>query len=196
MSKILMRLKDFLIAKLQNSYDCDAQFLKRSQDEAKNSSDRGSDKKSIVEVMNKVIALGYKTEKGKERERGNTSSSPRKAQARPKVRYFSFQADGFRFELASSSFTNLSFRNSTTPAGMLNHILYSRLPDILQSALAHQHLILTLNPIVDLYEDCRNTLSATFCRPQPREEDKDWRGSPMREGLNLNDTARRRFDSI
>lgn len=150
MSKIMVRLKDFLLSKLNNSYECEALFLKRSQDESKNSSDQGNDKRSVVEVMNKVIALGYKNDKGSSG-RGHTSSSPRKVQSKPKVRYFSFHTDHFRFELASSSFTNLSFRTNTTPASMLNHILYSRLPNILQSSLAQQNLILTINPIVDRY---------------------------------------------
>lgn len=34
---------------------------------------------------------------------------------------------------------------------MLNNILYSKLPDILQSAITQKYLILTVNPIVDLY---------------------------------------------
>lgn len=164
MSQIIVRLKDFLISKLKNCYECEALFLKRSQDESKNGSEQGSDKKAVVDIVNKVVALGYRQEKG----RTLTASSPRKAQPKPKVRYFSFQADQFRLELASSSFTGLSFRQSTTPREMLNHILYSRLPHILQSSRAHQHLVLTINPIVDLYEHCRNTLSATFCRARVR----------------------------
>jgi hypothetical protein len=32
MSQMVVRLKDFLIAKLQNCYECEALFLKRSQD--------------------------------------------------------------------------------------------------------------------------------------------------------------------
>jgi hypothetical protein len=52
---------------------------------------------------------------------------------------------------------------------MLNNILFSKLPDILQSSISQKYLILTLNPIVDLYEDCKNTLSTTICRAaQPK----------------------------
>ena len=73
---------------------------------------------------------------------------------------------------------------------MLNNILYSKLPNILQSNLSQKHLVLTLNPIVDLYEDCKNTLSTTFCKhsqdeikddPEPSE---NWRGSPVKGELN------------
>lgn len=67
-------------------------------------------------------------------------------------------------EVGTSSFTGLSFRDKMTPASMLNNIIYSKLPDILQSTISQKYMILTLNPIVDLYEDCRNTLSTTFCR--------------------------------
>lgn len=63
-----------------------------------------------MDIINKVIALGYKNEKG----RVHTASSPRKVQPKPKVRYFSFQADQFRLEVGSSSFTGISFRQSNT----------------------------------------------------------------------------------
>jgi hypothetical protein len=181
MSQIIVRLKDFLIAKLQNCYESEALFLKRSQDESKNSSEQGHDKKAVVDIINKVIALGYKNEKG----RVNTASSPRKVQPKPKVRYFSFQVDQFRLEVGSSSFTGISFRQSNTPRELLNHILYSRLPDVLQSSRARQHLVLTINPIVDLYDHCRNTLSATFCRGRIREENgPGYLTSPIRDELN------------
>ena len=52
---------------------------------------------------------------------------------------------------------------------MLNNILYSKLPNVLQSNLSQKHLVLTLNPIVDLYEDCKNTLSTTFCKTMQDE---------------------------
>lgn len=149
LSKILVRLKDFLIHKLQNCYEAEALYLKRSQEEARNSSEHATDKNAVAEVINKVVALGYRNEKGKERML--PASSPKKNQAKPKVRYFSLQADQFRLELASSSFTGISFRPSVPPTALLNHILYSRLPDVLQSSRARQHLVLTLNPIVDLY---------------------------------------------
>lgn len=47
---------------------------------------------------------------------------------------------------------------------MLNNMLYSKLPNILQSTISQKYLVLTLNPIVDLYEECKNTLSTTFCK--------------------------------
>lgn len=86
-----------------------------------------------------------------------------------------------------------------TAANMLNNIIYSKLPDILQSAISQKYLILTLNPIVDLYEDCRNTLSTTFCKAtqiQIKEDDeiKDWRASPARE--ELNEVAKKKLESI
>lgn len=85
-----------------------------------------------------------------------------------------------------------------TSTNMLNNILYSKLPDILQSTISQKYLILTLNPIVDLYDDCRNTLSTTFCKAaiQPREEEevKDWRASPARE--ELNEVAKKKLENI
>lgn len=69
---------------------------------------------------------------------------------------------------------------------MFNNLLFSKLPNILQSTLSQKYLVLTLNPIVDLYEDCKNTLSTTFCK-FIQEESKDeleyaeeWKNSPVR----------------
>jgi hypothetical protein len=71
---------------------------------------------------------------------------------------------------------------------MLNNIFYTKLLDILQSLISQKHLLLVINPIVDLYEDCKNTLSATLYKggavSREEEEFKDWRGSPVREELN------------
>lgn len=69
--------------------------------------DKGRSRQEIIDIINKVIALGYKNEKAKE---SKFNVSPRKGQSRPKVRFFSFTADNFYFEIGTSSFTNLSFR--------------------------------------------------------------------------------------
>jgi hypothetical protein len=80
-----------------------------------------------------------------------------------------------------------------TSNNMLNNILYSKLPDILQSSISQKYLILTLNPIVDLYEDCKNTLSTTFCRAfEPKDdENREWKASPAKE--ELNDVAKKKL---
>jgi hypothetical protein len=39
--------------------------------------------------------------------------------------------------------------------------MYSKLPNILQPTYCQRFIILTLNPIIDLYDDCKNTLSVT-----------------------------------
>jgi len=68
---------------------------------------------------------------------------------------------------------------------MLNNILYSKLPDILQSSMSQKHVILTLNPIVDLYEDCKNTLNITNCKSASIQKDddewRDWKNSPVKD---------------
>ena len=88
----------------------------------------------------------------------------RKVQSKPKVRYFKIKVDDFALEVGTSSFTSLSFRDKTSVSTMFNNLLFSKLPNILQSTLSQKYLVLTLNPIVDLYEDCKNTLSTTFCK--------------------------------
>jgi len=67
-----------------------------------------------------------------------------------------------------------------------NNVLFSKLPDVLQSSYGQKYLILTLNPIVDLYEDCKNTLNVTLCRvvlPGKKEDLKEI-DSPRKEMLN------------
>jgi hypothetical protein len=111
-------------------------------------------------LIEKIIGLGHKNEKIKEK----YSVSPRKGQSKPKIRYFNIRIGDFYLEMGSSSFTALTFRDKMTSSNMLSNVLYSKLPDILQSSISNKYLILTLNPIVDLYEECRNTLSTTLCK--------------------------------
>ena len=75
--------------------------------------------------------------------------------------------------MGTSSYTGVNLRDKMTPSAMLNHILYSKLPDVLQSTLAHKHLVLTLNPIVSLYEETKHTLAATLCRAKEHEFPED-----------------------
>ena len=46
----------------------------------------------------------------------------------------------------------------------LNNIAYSKLPNSLQPTDIWRQFILVLNPIVSLYEDCKNTLSIVNCK--------------------------------
>ena len=146
----------------------------------------GDSKQSVVEVIDKVISLGYKSDKSKDK----SLTGSRKVQSKPKVRYFRITIGDFSLEVGTSSHTSFSFRDKTTPSAMINKILYSKLPNILQSSMTQKHLVLTLNPIVDLYEDCKNTLSATFCKHiqedyrEEMEPSESWKSSPVREELN------------
>jgi beta-xylosidase len=119
---------------------------------------KANDPEGILQLIDKVISLGCKSEKQK------SLAGSRKVQSKPKVRYFKIKIDDFSFEVATSSFTNISFREKNTVTTMLNNMLYSKLPNILQSTISQKYLVLTLNPIVDLYEECKNTLSTTFCK--------------------------------
>jgi len=72
---------------------------------------------------------------------------------------------------------------------MLNDILYSKLPDVLMSLACRRYLVLTVNPIVDLYEECKNILSLTLCKTieikENKEEWNEWgTSSPLKEDLN------------
>lgn len=59
-------------------------------------------------------------------------------------------------------------------------------------------IALTVNPIVNLYEDCKNTLSIVNCKKTVSTENEDmmeWQGSPIKDDM-LNDTARKKLESI
>jgi hypothetical protein len=55
-------------------------------------------------------------------------------------------------EIATSSFTNIFLKEKDDASTFYNNVLYSKLPNILQSAYGQKYLVFTLNPIVDLYE--------------------------------------------
>ena len=40
-------------------------------------------------------------------------------------------------------------------------MVFSKLPDVLQSAHTNYHIVTLINPIVSEYEECKNTLSIT-----------------------------------
>ncbi len=122
-------------------------------------------------------------------------------QSKPKIRYFNIQIDDFALELCTSSFTNFAYRDKMTQSDMLGNIVYSKLPDVLQSSISHKYIILTVNPIVDLFDDCKNTLGLTLCKNVPqtpsnnKEEDwKDWKNSPLKE--ELNETTKKKLESF
>jgi len=66
--------------------------------------------------------------------------------------------------------------------------------------MTQKHLVLTLNPIVDLYEDCKNTLSTTFCKHMQEEYhdemdiSESWKSSPVRE--ELNDMTKKKLETF
>lgn len=129
--------------------------MKRSIEEEKNAYMEANDKESIFELIEQVIGLGIKNDK---------KGQVKKGHSKPKVRYFCVKIGELSIEIVTSSHTSINFRDRNTQVEMLNHIVYSKLPNILQSSTSQKHLILTLNPIVDLYEECRNTLSASLPR--------------------------------
>ena len=114
----------------------------------------GDGKNAVLEAIE--AAIGVSKDKG--------VSSPKKGAQRGCVRYLRVTGESWEIEVGTSSYTGVNLRDKMSPSAMLNHILYSKLPDVLQSTLAHKHLVLTLNPIVSLYEETKHTLAATLCK--------------------------------
>ena len=113
-----------------------------------------------------------------------------------RLTYFSFKIKSFSFEIATSSFTGIPMREKDILPTFYSKVLFSKLPDILQTSYGQKYLILTLNPIVELYEDCKNILNATLYRSQftksKEEEAKDMEVSKEM----LSSTARRKLEQF
>lgn len=83
-----------------------------------------------------------------------------------------------------------------TLSDTLNNICYARIPNGLQQTDCHRQIILTVNPIVSLYDDCKNTLAIANCKKQPQHEHyiNEWQDSPIKE--DLNNTAKKKLESV
>lgn len=97
--------------------------------------------------------------------------SPKKPDAKkkppkPKARYLKITQGELYLEIITTSFTNIYLRENLSSTEALNNIAYSRLPNALQPTNCFRQFIFTLNPIVSLYEDCKNTLSIINCKKQ------------------------------
>jgi len=62
----------------------------------------------------------------------------------------------------TTSYLNPFVKNNETFIDYLNTIVFSKLPNILQSSNTNYHIITLINPIVNEYEECKNTLSITM----------------------------------
>jgi hypothetical protein len=124
--------------------------------------------------------------------------SKKKTQPKPKVRYFKMEQGDDYLEIITTSFTNIILKSTLTMNEALNYIIYSKLPNSLQPTDCHREIILTLNPVVSMYEECKNTLAITNCRklpttaPENEEDEERIEASPIKE--ELNDTARKQLE--
>lgn len=87
-----------------------------------------------------------------------------KAPPKPKARYFKLTQGELYIEIITTSFTNFPLRETLSPSQAFNSIAYSRLPNALQPTDCRRQVILVLNPIVSLYDECKNALSITNCK--------------------------------
>ena len=95
----------------------------------------------------------------------------KKSQSKPKARIFKINiGEDLSLEIITSSFTNIAIRDNMTLTETLNNICYARLPNGLQHIDCHRQIILTVNPIVSLYEDCKNTLAISNCKKAAHHE--------------------------
>lgn len=192
MANIVLKLRDFLEEKMrekQEEEEISAEFIKASQ----NSEDRiemsGKNREEIEEIFEKVISMATKSPKKHE--------AKKKGQSKPKARIFKISlGEDLSLEIITSSFTNVAIRDNMTLSETLNHICYARLPNSLQQMDCHRQIILTVNPIVSLYEDCKNTLSLSNCKKQAQLESfiNEWQDSPIKD--DLNSTAKKKMESI
>lgn len=121
----------------------------------------------------------------------------KKGQSKPKARIFKISfGEELSLEIITSSFTNVVIRDNMTLTETLNNICYARLPNSLQETDCFREIILTVNPIVSLYEDCKNTLAISNCKKHPQNEHyvNEWQESPVKD--DLNNHAKKKMESI
>lgn len=109
--------------------------------------------------------------------------SKKKSQSKPKARIFKINiGEDLSLEIITSSFTNIPIRDNMTLTETLNNVCYARIPNGLQQTDCHRQIILTVNPIVSLYEDCKNTLTISNCKKAVQQEHyvNDWQDSPIK----------------
>ena len=166
-----------------------AEFIMASQNPEEKVELRGKNKEEIEAVIERVILMTQKSPK--------KHDGRKKSPSKPKARIFKIIIGELSLEVITSSFTSVTIRDSTTVTDALNHLCYARLPNALQQVDCYRQIILTVNPIVSLYEDCRNTLALSNCKKGTHQEAhfaSDWQDSPSKDDLNV--SAKKKFESI
>ena len=69
-----------------------------------------------------------------------------------RVCYFGVRMDDFGLEVATSSLTQVPSREKELLQTLYNNVIYSRLKSVLPPSHSQKYMILTVNPIVELYE--------------------------------------------
>lgn len=157
LANIISKLKDCILDKLsQSEQEIELFFIKASPDPQKKLELTAHTKYEVEQALDKIIQMAQKSPKKAE--------VKKKAQPKPKVRYLKLVQGELYLEIITTSFTNFSLRDSQTVTQALNNIAYSRLPNSLQPIDIWRQFILVLNPIVSLYEECKNTLSIINCK--------------------------------
>ena len=144
----------------------EAIYLENSAENDKNIEFIGRTREEIEDVINQIEELGAKGKKIVD-----PILTKKKGQPKPRVRYFSLVIDDEILEIMTTSHTNTPIKEGCTLAEALNQICFSKLPHVLQSADCHRQIILTLNPIVNNYEDCKVALGIAKCPAYHQVED-------------------------
>jgi hypothetical protein len=82
--------------------------------------------------------------------------------SKPKIRYFNITIGSFTLEIFTTSYLNPFIKQGETLVDYLSTVVFSKLPNVLQASQTNCQIIATINPIVNLYDECRNTLSITL----------------------------------
>ena len=143
----MTQLFDFISEKIKDyeHSDCSAVYVRKAYDEPCQTEEAYS-LEEITSLLKKLT-----NSSGSELRRNERSFNGRKAE-KPRVAYFSLSIGQFMIEIATSSFTNIFLKEKDDASTFYNNVLYSKLPNILQSTYGEKYLVFTLNPIVDLYE--------------------------------------------
>ncbi len=113
----------------------------------------------VEKILDTVEKLGTKNPPS-----SHSKIGAKKQPSKPKIRQFCVRVNDYILEIITSSHTVSPVKDNSCLSDALNQLVYSKSGDLLQLSSSNKQIVLTLNPIVQNYEECRNALLLLNCK--------------------------------
>ena len=122
---------------------------------------KGNVVEDVEKILDTVEKLGTKNQAS-----GHSASKimGKKQPSKPKIRQFCVRINDYILEIVTSSHTVLPIKDHSCLSDALNQMIYCKSGDLLQLSASNKQVVLTLNPIVQNYEECKNALALLHCK--------------------------------